>query len=113
MGQNHGCKARTEDFNKSRHVSGKVVAVSGSTSTVAIMSCCEHYLTNILPAVCAAGAVAFVAQYQIELFWSGLAANLAEIMSSWPSAIDTAFIMGGGCNDHCGEEGLIDGNRSF
>lgn len=60
-------------------VSGKVVAVSGSTSTAAMMSCCAHYLANVLPVVGAAGAVALVAQYQIELFWFGLASNLAGI----------------------------------
>ena len=60
-------------------MSGKVVAVSGTTSTAAMISCCAHYLTNILPVVGAAGAVALVAQYQIELFWFGLACNLAGI----------------------------------
>jgi P-type Cu+ transporter len=60
-------------------MSGKVVAVSGTTSTAAMISCCAHYLTNILPVVGAAGAVALVAQYQIELFWFGLACNIAGI----------------------------------
>jgi P-type Cu+ transporter len=60
-------------------MSGKVVAVSGTTSTVAMISCCAHYLTNILPVVGAAGAIALVAQYQIELFWLGLASNLVGI----------------------------------
>jgi Cu+-exporting ATPase len=60
-------------------MSGKVVAVSGATSTAAMISCCAHYLTNILPVVGAAGAIALVAQYQIELFWFGLASNLAGI----------------------------------
>ena len=60
--------------------SGKVVAVSGTTSTAAMISCCAHYLTNILPLVGAAGAIALVAQYQIELFWFGLACNLAGII---------------------------------
>ena len=62
------------------NMSGKVVAVSGTTSTAAMISCCAHYLTNILPVVGAAGAVALVAQYQIELFWFGLACNLAGII---------------------------------
>lgn len=61
-------------------MSGKVVAVSGTTSTAAMISCCAHYLTNILPVVGAAGAIALVAQYQIELFWFGLACNLAGIV---------------------------------
>lgn len=64
---------------RSMDMSGKVVAVSGTTSTAAMISCCAHYLTNILPVVGAAGAIALVAQYQIELFWIGLASNLAGI----------------------------------
>jgi Cu+-exporting ATPase len=48
--------------------SGKVVVVSGTTSAAAMISCCAHYLTNILPVVGAAGLVALGAQYQIELF---------------------------------------------
>jgi hypothetical protein len=35
--------------------SGKVVAVSGTTSTVAMISCCAHYLANILAVIGAAG----------------------------------------------------------
>ena len=65
---------------KAMDMSGNVVAASGTTSTAAMISCCAHYLTNILPIVGAAGAVALVAQYQIELFWIGLACNLAGIL---------------------------------
>lgn len=57
--------------------SGKVVTVSGATSTGAMISCCAHYLTNVLPVLGATGVVALVAQYQVELFWVGLAFNLA------------------------------------
>jgi Cu+-exporting ATPase len=63
----------------SMDMSGKVVAVSGTTSTAAMISCCAHYVTNILPVVGAAGAITLVAQYQIELFWLGLVCNLAGI----------------------------------
>ncbi|HEY5574434.1 MAG TPA: hypothetical protein VIK64_15545, partial [Anaerolineales bacterium] len=59
--------------------SGKVLAVSGTTSTAAMISCCTHYLTNILPFIGIAGFVTVVAQYQIELFWFGLASNAAGI----------------------------------
>lgn len=59
---------------------GKVVAVSGTTSTVAMISCCAHYLTNILPVIGAAGLVTLVGQYQVELFWVGLASNAAGIL---------------------------------
>ncbi len=59
--------------------SGKVLAVSGTTSTAAMISCCAHYLTNILPVLGAAGIITLVAQYQTELFWFGLASNAAGI----------------------------------
>jgi len=56
-----------------------VVAASGTTSTAAMVACCAHYLTNILPVIGAAGAVTLIAQYQIELFWVGLASNAAGL----------------------------------
>lgn len=59
---------------------GKVVAVTGSTSGIAMLSCCAHYLITLLPALGAAGVVAFVSRYQVEVFWFGLAANLAGIV---------------------------------
>lgn len=62
------------------HCSGKVVAVSGSTSTVAMVSCCAHYLANVLPVISVTGLVAFVGQYQVELFWFGLASNAIGIL---------------------------------
>ena len=52
-----------------------VVAASGTTSTAAMMACCTHYLANILPVIGAVGAVTVIAQYQVELFWVGLAFN--------------------------------------
>ena len=59
--------------------SGSALAVSGTTSTAAMISCCAHYLANILPAVGAAGLVTVASQYQVEFFWVGLAANAAGI----------------------------------
>ena len=59
--------------------SGKIVAATGATSGAAMVSCCTHYLVNLLPALGATGLVSFVGQYQVELFWFGLAANLAGI----------------------------------
>ena len=54
-----------------------VVAATGTTSTAAMVSCCTHYLVNILPVLGASGFVALVSQYQVELFWLGLAASAA------------------------------------
>ena len=56
-----------------------VVAASGATSTAAMVSCCTHYLANLLPIVGAAGLVTLATQYQLQLFWLGLAFNVAGI----------------------------------
>ena len=58
---------------------GSVMAISGTTSTAAMISCCTHYLVNLLPVLGATGLVVFVSQYQIQLFWVGIAANLVGI----------------------------------
>ncbi|MBI5798506.1 MAG: hypothetical protein HZB10_01065 [Candidatus Yonathbacteria bacterium] len=66
---------------RARHAlgSGKVVAVSGTTSTAAMIACCSHYAVNILPFLGATGLVMFVAQYQTELFVVGVVSNLLGI----------------------------------
>lgn len=61
------------------HASGKVVAVSGTTSTTAMLACCAHYLANIAPLLGLVGAISIVAQYQQQLFWVGMLFNLAGI----------------------------------
>jgi Cu+-exporting ATPase len=67
--------------NAIRRKSGSagVLAVSGTTSTVAMLSCCAHYLVNILPILGITGVLSLIGQYQTELFWIGLAFNLAGI----------------------------------
>lgn len=62
-----------------RATTGKVVAISGTTSTVAMISCCAHYAATILPILGITGALSLVGQYQIQLFWVGLAANALGI----------------------------------
>lgn len=62
---------------RKRHekISGKALAVTGTASTLAMVSCCAHYLANILPMLGIAGALTIISQYQIEMFWVGLASN--------------------------------------
>ncbi len=57
----------------------RMAAASGTTSTAAMIACCAHYLTNILPVIGVSGAVAVIAQYQVEIFWLGLAFNAAGL----------------------------------
>jgi len=59
---------------------GKTVAVTGATSTLAMISCCAHYLANIIPILGIAGFLTVVAQYQVQFFWAGLAFNLFGII---------------------------------
>ncbi len=55
------------------------IAVSGTTSGVAMLSCCTHYLANVIPIIGVTGIVGLVAQYQIHLFWVGILFNLMGI----------------------------------
>jgi len=66
---------------KSRNAafSGKALAVTGATSTLAMVSCCAHYLVNIIPILGVAGALTIISQYQIQLFWVGLIFNVFGI----------------------------------
>lgn len=59
---------------------GKVVGVSGTTSTAAMISCCAHYLVNVVPILGITGLATFVAQYQIKIFGVGLAFNIFGIL---------------------------------
>ena len=63
----------------SRNVPKGVLAATGTTSTVAMISCCTHYLVNILPILGVTGLVTLVGQYQTELFWFGILSNLLGI----------------------------------
>ncbi|MCL5797358.1 MAG: hypothetical protein M1366_00965 [Patescibacteria group bacterium] len=60
-------------------VSPRVVATTGATSTAAMISCCAHYLVNLLPILGAVGIITVISQYQVQLFWTGLVFNFAGI----------------------------------
>ncbi len=59
--------------------SGKIIAASGVTSTIAMISCCAHYFVNILPFLGISGLAMIIGQYQTELFYIGLLSNIAGI----------------------------------
>lgn len=65
--------------NRNAAISGKPLVITGTTSTLAMVSCCAHYLANIIPLLSIAGALTIVAQYQIQLFWVGLLFNVFGI----------------------------------
>lgn len=59
--------------------SGGVVA-SGGTSTLSMVACCAHHLTDILPAVGMAGAAMFLAMYQSLFLLLGVLSNLVGLV---------------------------------
>ncbi len=59
---------------------GKVLAVSGTTTTAAMISCCAHYLVNLLPILGTVGIITIISQYQVQLFWIGIGFNLIGII---------------------------------
>ncbi len=62
------------------NVSLKVLAVSGTTSTAAMISCCAHYLVNLLPLLGTVGIITLISSYQVQFFWVGIAFNLFGIL---------------------------------
>jgi Cu+-exporting ATPase len=74
-----GLYLHLRQLTASHHHANQVIAASGTTSTIAMLACCTHYLANVLPLLGAVGVVTLVAQYQIQLFWVGLAFNAAGI----------------------------------
>ena len=69
-----------ERYGAGMKAPGRTVAVTGTTSTLAMVSCCAHYLANIVPVLGIAGAFTIVGQYQKELFWVGLVFNALGII---------------------------------
>ena len=75
-----GLYAHLKELIKGGQRNGKVLGVTGATSTAAMISCCAHYLANLLPVLGVTGLVTFVAQYQVKLFWVGIFFNIASIV---------------------------------
>ena len=69
-----------EALQNKNTIQKKVLAVSGTTSTAAMVSCCAHYLVNILPLLGTIGIITLISQYQVQLFWVGIAFNSAGII---------------------------------
>lgn len=60
--------------------SKKMVIMNGGTSTAAMVSCCAHYLANILPILGVSGVSAFVGRFQVQIFLVGLILNVVGIV---------------------------------
>jgi hypothetical protein len=58
---------------------GVGMATSTGTSTAAMLACCAHHLSDVLPILGISGAAVFLGAYKTPLLWVGLAMNLAGI----------------------------------
>jgi hypothetical protein len=56
-----------------------LVGAGGTTSAVAMVACCAHHVTDVLPILGLSAAAAFLAQYRNVFMWVGLGMNLVGI----------------------------------
>lgn len=64
---------------KQKIVSGKTLAASGGISTGAMIACCLHHLTDVLPLMGLAAAAVFLTRYQLFFIIVGILSNLVGI----------------------------------
>jgi copper chaperone CopZ len=58
---------------------GALAGAGGGTSTAAMVACCAHHVTDVLPLLGLSAAAAFLAQYRIPFMLVGLVTNLVGI----------------------------------
>jgi hypothetical protein len=56
------------------------VVVSGGTSTLSMVACCAHHLTDVLPLIGLAGAALFLTSYQTLFLLLGLLSNIVGLV---------------------------------
>jgi hypothetical protein len=58
---------------------GAMAGAGGGTSTAAMVACCAHHVTDVLPLVGLSAATTFLANYKVPFMLLGLAMNLVGI----------------------------------
>lgn len=59
--------------------SSALMGASGTTSTVAMVACCVHHVTDVLPILGLTAAATFLGQYRLTFMWVGLATTTLGI----------------------------------
>ena len=65
---------------QSTHHTGSMMGASGGTSAAAMVACCLHHVTDVLPILGLSAAATFLTRYQRPFMVVGLAMNLAGII---------------------------------
>lgn len=60
--------------------SGAVMSTSGTTSATAMLACCLHHVTDVLPILGLSAATSFLARYQRPFMVLGLLVNVFGIL---------------------------------
>ena len=60
--------------------SGALAGAGGATSTLAMVACCAHHVTDVLPVLGLTAAATFLAEYQTAFMLVGLGTTLAGIL---------------------------------
>jgi len=59
---------------------GALTGAGGATSTAAMVACCAHHLTDVLPVLGLTAATAFLAEYRMAFMLLGLGTTLVGIV---------------------------------
>lgn len=82
------------------HAAGALTGTAGGTSTLAMVACCAHHVTDVLPLVGLSGAAIFLAQYKVPFMVVGLLSNVVGIgvllAMVWKAKMQVTFE--GGCH---------------
>jgi hypothetical protein len=61
-------------------LSGPMMGAGGTTSTIAMVACCAHHVTDVLPILGLTAAATFLAQYRIAFMLIGLGTSVLGIL---------------------------------
>ncbi|MBI2310078.1 hypothetical protein HYU89_04250 [Candidatus Collierbacteria bacterium] len=67
----------------SHSTANKIVAASSATSTVSMIACCAHHLTDVVPLLGLSAVSLWLTAYQRPLLIIGILSNLAGIIYMW------------------------------
>jgi hypothetical protein len=56
--------------------SGKLIGTGGTTSTLAMVACCAHHVSDVLPILGLTAAAAFLAEYRVAFMLVGLSTTM-------------------------------------
>ncbi|MBI4733088.1 MAG: hypothetical protein HY781_13370 [Chloroflexi bacterium] len=60
--------------------SSALMGASGTTSTVTMLACCAHHVTDVLPIMGLTAAATFLGRYRLAFMWAGLGMTLIGIL---------------------------------